>query len=463
MASTQQKSPTVTTNGHGLDALRAGFHGQLIEPGGEGYEQRRRVWNAQIDRKPALIARCAGVADVIAAVNYARDHKMLLAVRGGGHNIGGLGTCDGGVLVDLSPMKGMRVDAKARTAWAQGGVIWGELDRETAVHGLATPGGTVSDTGIGGLTLGGGLGWLMNLYGTTCDNLLSADVVTADGKAVRASATENPDLFWALRGGGGNFGVVTGFEYRLHPVSTALAGMLLHPISKAREALRFYRDFLADCPDELSVHAGMLSLPDGTPVVAFIVGYFGDQARGEKLIAPLRKFGPPIADTIAVVPYVALQRALEAGLPPGIGRYWKSGYTKSLSDGFLDTLLASTLPLPNPMSIVLLFHFHGVAARVKPDATAYSHRTPLWDWDIISQWTDPADAQKLTKWVRDAFNKVAPHGAADVYMNHLAADDGDRVKAAYGSNYDRLAQVKAKYDPHNLFRVNHNIKPATGK
>jgi FAD/FMN-containing dehydrogenase len=393
-------------------------------------------------------------------VNFARDGNHLLAVRSGGHSAAGHGTCDGGVVIDLSPMKGVRVDTKRQVAWAQTGALWGELDRETQAHGLATVGGTVSDTGIGGLTLGGGLGWLMSLHGLTCDNVVSAEVVTASGKTLRATKNENADLFWALRGGGGNFGVVTAFEYQLHPVSTALAGLLVHPVTSARDVLRFYRDFVATCPDELVAFAGIMTSPDGMPILALPVAYFGDVAQGQRAIEPLRKFGPPVADTIGIMPYTQLQTTFDPALPPGIGRYWKSAFIKKLSDGFIDTFIKAAIPLPSPRSVAILFHVHGAAARRKPEATAYSHRGAMWDLDFIAQWTDEEKAQSasLTEWVRRGFDSMQPY-AADVYVNHLGPDDGDRVKSAYGANFDRLAQIKAIYDPGNLFKVNHNIKP----
>lgn len=444
-----------------IRALAAVIKGRVLTPGNPDYEKRRRVWNGMIDRRPGIIVQPASTDDIVATVNTARGFGTLLAIRGGGHSAAGHGTCDGGILLDLSSMKQISVDPDKRIASAQGGALWGELDEKTHAHGLATVGGTVSDTGIGGLTLGGGLGWLMGRHGLTCDNLISADVVNASGKRVVASEYENVDLFWALRGGGGNFGVVTEFRYRLHEVTNVLGGLLIHPIDRAREMLKFYREAAAGMPDELMVFPGLMTAPDGTPVAALIVGYMGDPARGEKHIAPLRKFGPPVADTIAPLPYVQHQKSLEASVPYGISRYWKSTYVKKLSDGFIDALLANVLPLPSPMCAVLLFHLHGAATRVQPTETAYSLRAEQWDLDIIAQWTDPADSSRLIPWVRNAFDAVMPHASSGVYLNHLGDDDGDRVESALGVSHWRLAQIKLKYDPENLFRVNHNIKPAT--
>src|SRR5437764_6079247 len=319
----------------------AGLRGPLLRPADGGYDEARTVWNGMIDRRPALIARCVGVADVIAAVRFARAHELLVSVRGGGHNITGNAVCEGGLMIDLSPMKSVRVDPGKRTARAEAGLTWGEYNRETQAFGLATTGGVVSTTGIAGLTLGGGLGWLMGKYGLSCDNLLSADIVTADAQFLTASAEQNPDLFWGLRGGGGNFGIVTSFEYRLHPVGPVLGGMVIHPLAHAGEVLRFYRDYARSCPDALTAFAGLMTAPDGAPVVAIIVGYIGDHAEGEKLVAPVRKFGTPLVDTIAPTSYVELNTLFDAAFPyGGVHRYWKSSFLKELGDDVVDILVA---------------------------------------------------------------------------------------------------------------------------
>src|ERR1700747_1708523 len=371
------------------DTLR----GPLLQPGEAGYDEARRVWNGMIDRRPALIARCAGVADVIAAVRFARTHELLVSVRGGGHNITGNAVCEGGLMIDLSPMKGVRVDPVARTARAEAGLTWGEYNRETQAFGLASTGGVVSTTGIAGLTLGGGLGWLMGKHGLSCDNLLSADLVTADGKFLTASADHHPDLFWGLRGGGGHFGVVTSFEYRVHPVGPVLAGMVLHPMAKAREVLRFYRDFARKCPDEALAAAALMTSPEGAPVVAIIVSYIGDIAAGEAVVAPVRKFGSPLLDTIAPTSYVQLNTFFDAAVPyGGVQRYWKSSFLGELGDHLIEMLIELLAKFLSPMSMVLFFHLHGAAARVDRNATAFGLREDQWDYDVISQWTDPTEA-----------------------------------------------------------------------
>jgi FAD/FMN-containing dehydrogenase len=443
-----------------VETLRQSFRGDLIESGHAGYDAARSVWNGNIDRRPALIARCTGLADVQRAVEFAHLHGLLVSVRGGGHSAPGYGTNDGGLVIDMSPMKGIRVDPQSRTVRAEGGVLWRELDRETQVFGLATTGGTVSNTGIAGLTLGGGLGWLMGKHGLSCDNLLSADLVTADGEFVTASAEQNPELFWGLRGGGGNFGVVTSFEYRLHPVGPVLAGMVVHPMAQAREVLRFYRDYARSCPDELTAFAGMLTSPDGEPVVAIIVGYIGEHAAGEKLVAPVRKFGTPLVDTIAPTSYVELNKLFDATFPyGGVQRYWKSSFLKDLGDDVLEILIDRAGTMRSPLSLVGFFHVHGAATRVDPNATAFGPRADQWDYDVISQWNDPTEATTHIPWTREFWSAVEPFASGEVYVNHLDAEEGSRIRAAYRHGYDRLVALKNKYDPTNLFRLNQNIKP----
>ncbi|HEY1299670.1 MAG TPA: FAD-binding oxidoreductase [Stellaceae bacterium] len=448
------------------EAAAAGFaarlRGDLLRPGDPGYDTARRVWNGMIDRCPALIARCAGPADVVAAVDFARDHDLLLSVKGGGHNITGNAVCAGGLMIDLSPMKGIRVDPVRRTARAEAGLTWGDYNRETQAFGLASTGGVVSTTGIAGLTLGGGLGWLMGKHGLSCDNLLSADLVTAEGKLVTASAEENPELFWGLRGGGGNFGVVTSFEYRLHPVGPVLAGMVLHPLSKAHEVLRFYRGFARDCPDELTAFAAMMTSPEGDPVVALIAGHIGDLDRGERLVAPLRKFGAPLVDTIAPTSYVALNTMFDAAFPyGGVQRYWKSSFLKELGDGALDILVERAATMRSARSMVGFFHVHGAATRIDPDATAFGARDDQWDYDVISQWDDPRETPDHIEWTRSFWTAVEPFATGAVYVNHLDAEETGRLRAAYRSSagYRRLVALKNKYDPTNLFRLNQNIPP----
>jgi FAD/FMN-containing dehydrogenase len=407
-----------------------------------------------------LIARCAGVADVIAAVRFARTHELLVSVRGGGHNITGNAVCEGGLMIDLSPMKSVRVDPARRTARAEAGLTWGEYNRETQAFGLASTGGVVSTTGIAGLTLGGGLGWLMGKHGLSCDNLLSADLVTADGQFLTASAYQHPDLFWGLRGGGGNFGVVTSFEYQLHPVSPVLAGMVLHPMAKAREVLRFYRDYARNCPDALTAFAALMTSHEGDPVVAIVVGYIGDLAEGEALVAPVRKFGSPLADTIAPMSYVQLNQMFDAAFPyGGVQRYWKSSFLKQLGNDVLEILIDRAATMRSPMSMVGFFHVHGAATRVDPNETAFGLRSDQWDYDVISQWTDPAESAGHIQWTREFWTAVEPFATGEVYVNHLDAEEGTRIRAAYSDNFGRLVALKNKYDPTNLFRLNQNIKP----
>jgi FAD/FMN-containing dehydrogenase len=447
--------------GAAVQGFAEGLRGRLLQPGDGGYDEARRVWNGMIDRRPALIARCAGPADVRAAVRFARDHRLLVSVKGGGHNITGNAVCEGGLTIDLSPMKSVRVDPARRTARAEAGLTWGEYNRETQAFGLASTGGVVSTTGIAGLTLGGGLGWLMGKHGLSCDNLLSADLVTAEGEFLIASAEQNPDLFWGLRGGGGNFGVVTSFEYRLHPVIPVLAGMVLHPMTQAKKVLQFYRDFARSYPDEALAAAALMTSPDGAPVVAIIASYIGDIAAGERVLAPVRKFGSPLIDTIAPTSYVALNTLFDAAVPyGGVQRYWKSSFLKELGDDLLDIMVACAASMRSPMSMVLFFHLHGAAARVHPQETAFGAREDLWDYDVISQWTDPAETSSHIRWTRDYWTAVEPFASGEVYVNHLDAEEATRIRAAYaGGNYDRLVALKNKYDPTNLFRLNQNIRP----
>ncbi len=438
----------------------AGLRGPLLRRNDDGYDAARRVWNGMIDLRPALIARCAGAADVIAAVRFARERELLVSVKGGGHNITGNAVCEGGLMIDLSPMKGARIDPRNRTVHAQAGLTWGEFNRETQAFGLATTGGVVSTTGIAGLTLGGGLGWLMGKHGLSCDNLISADIVTADGKFLTASADENPDLFWGLRGGGGNFGIVTSFEYRLHPVGPVLGGMLIYPRDKSREVLRFYREYARSCPDELTAFAAMMTSPEGAPVVAMVFGYIGDLAAGEKRLASVRKFGAPLADTVAPISYVQLNCLLDAAVPyGGVQRYWKSSFLKELGDDVLGIMIDRAETMRAPMSMVGFFHVHGAATRVGRDDTAYSLRDDQWDYDVISQWTDTVELAHHIQWTRDYWSAVEPYATGEVYVNHLDAEEANRIQGAYTRNYDKLVSLKNKYDPTNLFRLNQNIRP----
>jgi FAD/FMN-containing dehydrogenase len=458
--------PTAATvvDEEAIQSLRAGLRGELLRPGDDGYDAAREIWNGMIDRRPALIARCAGVAAVVAAVNFARANDLLLAVRGGGHNVAGNALCDGGLVIDLSSMKGIRVDPVTRTVRAEAGVTWGELDHETQAFGLATTGGMISTTGIAGLTLGGGFGWLMRQHGLSCDNLLAADVVTADGRFLRASATENADLFWALRGGGGNFGVVTSFEYRLHELGpTVLAGPIFHPISAAPDVFRFYRDVAPAIPDALTCHASLLTSPDRVPLVALVPAYFGPVAGGEAAMRPLREFGSPAADHVAPMPYRTLQTLFDGAHPTGRRNYWKSGFLRRLDNAAIDLMVDHFARVPSPYSSVFVEQHGGAAARAAADATAIPHRSAPYNLVITSAWDDPALDDANIGWARDLWAAMRPFVVDDVYVNYLedTGDEGaDRVRASYGDHYARLAAIKARYDPTNLFRVNHNIEPA---
>jgi FAD/FMN-containing dehydrogenase len=440
--------------------LQASLRGQLLTPTDSEYESARKVFNAMIDKRPKLIARCAGAADVIRCVQFAREHELPLSARGGGHSVSGASVSEGGLMIDFSRMKGIRVDPLRRTALAQPGLILGEFDRETQAFGLATTLGIVSMTGIAGLTLGGGLGWLMGKHGLACDNLLSADVVTADGKLVNASASENEDLFWALRGAGHNFGVVTSFEYRLHPVTGVLGGLVLYDMSQAKDVIRFYGEFSRDAPDELGSAFGMLTAPDGNPVAGIVAVYNGPTQEAEKILKPLRSFGTPLADLIQPMSYVAAQSMLDASYPRGRYHYWKSGFLRELNDGAMEAMISFFQSRPTPGCQVFLEHLHGAARRVPATETAFANRDNDYNLGIFTVTPNPAETEKNTRWARELWAAMRPYVAGRVYVNYLGADEADRIRDAYGPNYERLAALKRKYDPTNFFRLNQNIRPA---
>jgi len=444
-----------------IGSLRSSFRGALITPGDSSYEKARRVWNGLIDKRPAVIAECAGAADVMATVKFAHDLAMPLAVRGGGHSIGGNSTCDDGVVLDLCRMKGVRVDSVARTARADGGVLWQEFDHETQAFGLATTGGMLGDTGIAGLTLGGGFGWLCRKYGLTIDNLLSVDIVLASGELVTADEHHLADLFWGVRGGSGNFGVVTSFEYRLHQVGPMITGgLVLHPLARAGEMLRFYREFVESIPDELSVAAALLTGPDGQKLGAMVAAHCGSLEDGARAVRPLKEFGPPIMDALGPLPYLAQQSLLKDGYPPSLLNYWKADFINALSDGLISAAVDHFGRTPSPRSAMLWFPFSGAVARVPSDATAYPHRGGI-HMGVYSLWTDPAESKPNVDWARQGWELMRPVASGGVYVNELALDESDeRIRSAYGTNYRRLAQLKAKYDPENLFRLNANIPPS---
>ena len=448
-------------NNPAIEKFETSLRGELVQRGDERYDEARKLWNGMFDRRPALIARCAGTADVISAVNFARDNGLQVAVRGGGHSFPGHSVCDGGLVIDLSPMKGIRVDPAARIARAQAGAKWIDFDHETQAFGLATTGGTASDTGIAGLTLGGGLGWLSSKYGLTIDNLISADVVLADGRFLTASARENQDLFWALRGGSGNLGVVTSFEYQLHAVGpTILGGMVLYPLGKAKEVLRFYREFSQKiAPDDLTIYAGFLTPPDSDTVAALICCYCGPLDKGEEVIRPLRSFGPPLQDMLGPMPYAAQQCLTDAALPAGSHYYTKGGFLADLPDEAIEVFAQYVATKPSPLSAVLIQTVCGAASRVDAAVTAFAHRRFPYAPVIVSQWLDVADSEGNIRWARDFWRALQPFAGSGVYVNDLGPDDEDRVRIAYGANYERLAALKKKYDPNNFFRLNPNIKP----
>ena len=445
-----------------IGELRASVAGPVLRDGDDGYEAVRAVWNGMIQLRPGLIVRCAGTADVIAALSFARDNDLEIAVRGGGHNVAGKSLCADGLLIDCSMMKGIVVDPTNQTVRAQTGVLWGELDRETQAFGLATPGGVVSTTGIAGLTLGGGFGWLMRKHGLTCDNVLSLNLVTADGTPFVASEADNADLFWALRGGGANFGVVTSIEYRLHPVGpTVLGGMVLHPWPQAREVLRFYRDFTSTAPNELTTYAGLMHTPDGIPVAGIVVCYAGPVEEGERAVRAVKEFGSPVADLIGPMPFVAHQQIFDAGFPKGNLYYEKSSFLPDLGDDAIDVLVAQYERAPSPLSFVVVEHHGGAIRRVDPGATAFAHREPEYNLIPPAVWTDPASSDANVAWGRRLFDLMRPYSTGASYVNYMSEGESEeRVRGAYGDNYSRLAMLKGKYDPTNVFHLNQNIEPS---
>src|SRR5215203_6656594 len=453
-----------------IAGLQDGFRGELLHPGDPGYEDARRVWNGSISRFPALIARCAGVADVITAVRFARDTGLLVAVRGGGHSFPGLSVCDGGLLIDLSPMKGIRVDPEARTVTAQAGVLLGELDRETQAFALAVPSGIVTHTGLSGLTLGGGINWLMRKYGLTIDQLLSVDLITADGEFVKASASENPDLFWGVRGGGGNFGMVTQFEFRLNPVGPiVLAGPIFWPMEESPNVLRFYREWIAGAPDELMtivVHRKAPPLPfvpeqlHGKPVVMVVCCWAGDVEDGERAIRPMKEFGNPVGDVCAAKPFLAHQAMFDPSFPAGRWYYFKSCDVPGLADEIIDTTVEHSLQISSPLTAFPIWQMGGAVARVGEDETAFNGRNAGFTYNIGACTATAEGFDEEREWVRNFWSALEPHFTS-VYVNFLMDEGEDRVRQAYGAQkYDRLKTLKRKYDPDNVFRINQNIPPA---
>lgn len=443
--------------------VASSFRGELLMPGTAGYEDARKVHNGLVDKRPALIARCRTVEDVVAALQLACDLRLEVAVRGGGHNIAGKATTNGGVMVDLSLMKDIAVDPERRTVRAEGGTTWAEVNIATQRHGLAVTGGVVSSTGVAGLTLGGGIGWLMCKYGLALDNLVSVELVSAAGQVLRASASEAPDLFWAVRGGGGNFGIVTSFEFALHAVGpTVVGGIAAHPFDRAGVTLRFFREQTRSLPDEQMIVAGLIHAPDGSgaKLAAMVTCHCGSLRDGESAVQPLKDFGPPVMDSLGPMPYSDLNSMLDGAYPKGALNYWKSSFLRELSDAAIDTMVACFAKCPTSMGQILIEHLHGKAMRVGAADTAFPHRSEGYNFLILTEWMDPAQTDQCIAWARETFEAMRPHFAAGRYVNYLDHDEaGDAVPAAYGSNYRRLQAIKAKHDPMNIFRLNHNIRP----
>ena len=451
-----------------IETLKKKVKGQIVLPDDPNYNEVRKIWNAMINRKPKVIVQCAEADDVLHALSYARENGLEISIRGGGHNIAGSALCNNGVLIDFSHMKAVSVDAQNRRAYVEPGATLGDFDKAVQAHGLATPVGINSITGIAGLTLGGGLGWLNRKYGMTVDNLVSADMITADGRKIRVSEDENTDLFWAIRGGGGNFGVVTQFEFKLHPVGPEiLAGLLVFPINQAKQVLQKHREFVKTAPEELNIWVVIRKAPPlpflpenvhGKEVVVLAIFYAGDIAEGEKLIDPIRSFGDPYGEHIGVQPYLQWQQAFDPLLMPGARNYWKSHNLTELSDGLLDSIIEFARKLPSPHCEIFLPLMSGAVNRVPSNAMAYGHRDVQFVLNVHGRWDEASQDESCISWAREFFNVSAPFASTGAYVNFMSGDEDGRVAAAYGANYDRLKQIKQKYDPENIFHNNQNIK-----
>lgn len=450
-----------------IEEFEMKLRGKLVQTGDENYDEARKVHNAMIDKRPSLIAYCNDVADVITSVNFTRENNLLTAIRGGGHNGGGLGICDDGLVIDLSNMKGIRINPEERTAQVEGGCRWGDVDHATHAFGMATPSGIISTTGVGGLTLGGGLGHLSRKYGLSIDNLLSADMVLADGRFVTVSENNHPDLFWAIRGGGGNFGVVTSFKFRLHPVSTIIGGPTLWQLGKARDVMKWYRGFIVNAPEDLSGFFAFLTVPPAPPfpeklhkqkMCGIVWCYTGPADQAEEIFRPVREFGPPDLYGIHDMPFPALQSAFDALYPPGMQWYWRADFVNELSDEAIEQHLKFA-KAPTMHSTMHLYPIDGTAHRIRNNDTAFNYREANWSQVIVGVDPDPANKEQITNWTKQYFDALHPYSAGGAYVNFMMDEGGDRVKATYRDNYERLVEVKNKYDPNNLFRVNQNIKP----
>jgi FAD/FMN-containing dehydrogenase len=455
-------------SGMTIEQLRARARGAVIEPSDDGYDEARVVYNAMIDRRPRVVVRCSDAGDVVAAVDYARENGLDLAVRGGGHSVPGFGTVDDGVVADLSGMRGVRVDPAAHTARAEGGATWGDFNHATGAFGLATTGGIISTTGVGGLTLGGGIGYLTRGLGLSCDNLISADVVTADGRLVRASATDNPDLFWALRGGGGNFGVVTSFEFRLHPVASIYGGVRFFELDQTANVLRFFREFIADAPPELGAFPAFQIAPPlpfipesrhGDTFIAMVACWSGSPEKGERALAPIRDVAPVVAEFVDTMPYATINSLFDGLVPPGLQHYWKANFVTELTDKAIEAHVEHGPKVPAVNSTVHIYPINGATHDTAPDATAFAYRDANFATVIAGMWPDAADNEANIAWVRSYYDATAPESEEGGYINFMSGDDQERIKANYRGNYDRLVDVKRTYDPHNLFHFNQNIRP----
>jgi FAD/FMN-containing dehydrogenase len=450
-----------TIDGEVLEAFAGSVSGNVLLPHDDRYEEARRVHNGLIDRRPAVIVRCAGATDIAEAVKLARSNGLEISVRGGGHNVAGRAVAEGGLMIDLSPMRGIHVDPAARTARAQGGVLWSELNREAHAHGLAVTGGAISSTGIAGYTLGGGLGWLMAKHGLGCDNLIGVELVTKDGEILNVDDASHPDLMWALRGGGGNFGVAASLVYRLHPVSMVTGGLIAHPIDAAADMLRFYRDAVAGCSDDLTVFAAVVHAPDGSgmKLAAMVVFHTGDPDQAELDLAPFKGWGSPVVVDVGPMPYPVMNTLLDGAYPKDALNYWLSSFTTGLPDALIDAIVERFASVPSPMTAILLEHFHGAVTRIGPTDTAVPHRTEGWNLLLPSEWMDPADTEVNIAWTKDSFAALSEHFSGGRWLNYLGDDQDDAISAAYGPNYERLVEVKRRHDPDNVFHLNHNIVP----
>jgi FAD/FMN-containing dehydrogenase len=446
-----------------IGKLASELRGDLITFDHPEYDVVRKVWNGLVDKRPALISRCIDAGDVIASVRFAREHDLLISVRGGGHSAAGRAVCENGLMIDLSPMKEIQIDAKGRTARAQPGLRLGEFDQKTQTFGLATTLGVASDTGIAGLTLGGGYGWLNGKYGLACDNLLAVEVATADGQRRAANAEENTDLFWGMRGSGANFGIVTSFQYQLHSVGPVVGGFVLYPLFQGKETLRFFHEFSATCPDEVSTVGLLLSDPDGNPAIGIAACYTGPVAEGERILKQLRTFGSPLADLNAPRRYTEMQSLFDQNWVPGQLNYWKTSLMRAPSEEAIEVLLEYAQKRPTPTSFIYFQQAHGAVTRVKPGDTAFPHRFDHYDGGPWAIWQDPADTDRCIRWARECWDALRPFYEPSAYVNAVddaISDDDERVKSAYGANFERLTSLKTRYDPTNLFRLNANIRPS---